>query len=69
MDDVNQVFTLAHAPNPTDSLHLYYCGVDQLRLTSEIHEADYTLSGTTITFLKAHPDDRFGEWIRASYRF
>jgi hypothetical protein len=61
MDGVNQIFTLAHAPSPTDSLRLYYCGPLQLKGT------DYTLSGSTITFLQAHPDDAFGEWIRAFY--
>ena len=54
----NTSFTLAHAPNPASSLCLFLNG--QLLTETE----DYTLSGSTITFVAA-PDS--GSIIRASY--
>lgn len=63
LDGTNQTFTLAHTPNPPGSLQLIYDGVEQLQ------GVDYSLSGNTIAFLQAHPNDAYGEWIRAWYRY
>jgi hypothetical protein len=54
----NVTFTLANTPNPAASLCLFLNG--QLLTLTE----DYTLSGSTITFVAA-PDS--GSIIRASY--
>lgn len=43
----NVTFTLAHAPNPATSLHLFKNGLRQLLTT------DYSLSGLTITYTTA----------------
>lgn len=48
-DDSNVTFTLANAPSPTSSLHLYVNGVRQKSGGGN----DYTLSGSTITFAVA----------------
>lgn len=58
IDGVNGAFTLAHTPNPPESLCLFKQG-QLLTLTD-----DYTLSGDDITFNIA-PD--IGDKIRASY--
>jgi hypothetical protein len=63
LDGVNQTYTLAHTPNPTLSLDLKYNGILQLQTV------DYSLSGSTITMLVAHPDTSQGDWLRASYRY
>lgn len=57
----NTVFTLANAPNPTDSLILVLNGQQQLEGT------DYTLSGVMITFISIVPE--VGMWLRAWYRY
>lgn len=49
IDGMNTVFTLAETPNPVGSLELFLNGALQQR------GADYTLSGTTITFVTAPP--------------
>jgi hypothetical protein len=59
----NQTFTLAHTPSPAGSLQLYWNG--DLQLSG----VDYTLSGSTITLLIAHPDTSQGDWLRCSYRY
>jgi hypothetical protein len=59
----NASFTLAHAPSPTDSLQLYLNGQIQTQ------GVDYTLVGTTITFVTA-PDVGFsGLPFKAFYRY
>lgn len=55
----NTVFTIAHAPNPINSLKVYLNG-QRLRITE-----DYTLSGKTITLLVA-PDT--GSILLCDYR-
>lgn len=63
MNGVNQIFTLANAPNPSTCLQLYYNGVLLLQGT------DYTLSGKTITLTSAHPNSANNEWLKAWYRY
>jgi hypothetical protein len=46
IDGVNAVFTLAHSPNPAGSLELFKNG-----LVQRPAGADYTLAGSTITFV------------------
>ena len=58
INGTNTVFTLAFTPT-TGSLHLFRNGLLQLPAI------DYTLSGTTITYLVAPPN---GNTLRASYR-
>ncbi len=61
VNGTNLVFTLAGSPNPAASLALYRNGI---RLSSGV---DYTLSGSTITFLSgAQPVA--GDILRANYR-
>jgi hypothetical protein len=64
MDGVNQVFTLAHVPNPAASLLLLLNGVGQLQGVS------YAFSGRTITWAVMHPpNESEGDWLRAWYRY
>lgn len=57
----NTAFTLAHTPSPAASLSLYKNG--QLQIAGG---ADYTLSGTSITYGSA---PKTGDVLTASYRF
>ena len=59
----NQTYTLAHSPNPAESLVLVWNGVVQLEGT------DYTLSGSTIVFASAKPNSSLNEWILCWYRY
>lgn len=61
-DGVNLAFTLAATPNPASSLKLYKNGV-LLQLNS-----DYTLSGSTVTFVNATVAPQAGDKIIANYR-
>lgn len=61
LNGTNGTFTLAHAPNPAASLELYLNGVLQ------IPGVNYTLSGTTITFLTHVPAST--STLRAWYRY
>ena len=61
IDDLNQTFTLANAPNPTGSLKLFLNGARQ-RAGGE----DFSLSGRTITFTQAPLE---GSVILADYRW
>lgn len=63
LNGTNQTFTLAHPPSPAGSLQLYLNG--DLQLSG----IDYTLSGSTVTLLVAHPNTAQGDWLRASYRY
>lgn len=60
INDVNVTFTLAGNPNPDASLELYKNGVLQ-----KAGGVDFTLSGSTITFVLA-PET--GSILLASYR-
>lgn len=62
-DGTNMVFTLSHAPNPPDSLRLYYRGI---RLTAGV---DFTLSGNTITMLNYKVTAVDGDVLRAQYKY
>lgn len=62
IDGANTTFTLANAPSPAASLHLYLNGVLQLAGTH------FTLSGATITFLAGFIP-QVGDVLRASYRY
>ena len=57
-----QIFTLAHAPNPPNSLKLYRNGV----LQTEGPENNYILSGDSITLVT--PKDKWDQFV-ASYRY
>jgi hypothetical protein len=57
----NVTFTLANAPNPAASLALYLNGIRQSP------QVDYTLSGSTITFINGVVPE-VGDILRASYR-
>lgn len=61
VDGINQVFTVAHTPNPTASLQVYLNGLLQHGSGS-----DYTFSGTSITFTIA---PLVGSMIVVSYRY
>jgi hypothetical protein len=61
VDGANAAFTLANPPSPVSSLHLYRNGVLQKA------GFDFTLSGTTITFVAA-AIPRPGDTLLASYR-
>lgn len=61
IDDSNTVYTLADSPYPSLSLKLYLNGVYQTA-----GGEDYTLSGTTITFINA---PWTGSILRAFYRY
>jgi hypothetical protein len=61
VDGANVSFTIANAPQPAASLHLFRNGLLQ-RLGT-----DFTLSGATITFLTASTPQA-GDTILASYR-
>jgi len=63
IDGVNATFTLAHSPSPTSSLQLQLGGIF---LTQGI---DYTLSGSTITFLAAPDASLSGQPFKAFYRY
>lgn len=67
IDGANQVFTLAHAPNPTASMVLTRNG---LVLTNGV---DYVLNGTSVTFqgilLNGTAVPQVGDLLRASYRW
>ena len=56
----NAVFTLANAPSPATSLRVYQNG------TVRTLTGDYTLSGSTLTFVTA-PET--GDIIRVDYRY
>jgi hypothetical protein len=58
----NQQFTLASAPNPPTSLHVYLNG---LRLSSGV---DYAISGTVVTFMAASAPQA-GDIILVDYRY
>jgi len=60
VDGSNKIFTLHDAPNPTTSLQLFVNGTYQIVTT------DFTLSGTTITFVIAPSS---GAIIRAYYYY
>lgn len=61
-DGSNPTFTIATAPSPTASLHLYLNGILQ------VYSDDYTLSGSTITMVgDAIPES--GDSLVASYRY
>ncbi len=62
INGVNLTFTLAIAPNPALSLRLYKNGV----LLQQ--NADYTLSGSTITFANQSITPQTGDSISAYYR-
>jgi hypothetical protein len=62
VNGVNATFTLAQAPTPASSLHLYLNGV-RLR-----QGTDYTLSGTTITYV-AGSVPQTGDTHHADYRY
>jgi hypothetical protein len=61
INGVNTSFTLLHTVSPTASLSLYKNG--QLQIAGG---ADYTLSGSTITYGSA---PKTGDVLTASYRF
>lgn len=65
LNGTNGTFTLAHAPSPATSLQLYYNGV------LEAAGIEYTLSGTTITYVRTTnlPDAGAGDRLRAFYRY
>lgn len=48
LDGQNRIFSLAQAPNPPQSLHVYYNG---LRLTSGV---DYSVSGAQFVWLRSY---------------
>lgn len=62
IDGVNLSFTLAAAPNPPASLQLYKNGV-LLQLNG-----DYTLTGSTVTFVSAAVAPQPGDKLVANYR-
>jgi hypothetical protein len=62
IDGVNLAFTLAATPNPANSLKLYKNGV-LLQLNG-----DYTLNGSTVTFVNATVAPQPGDKIVANYR-
>lgn len=62
IDGVNVTFTLAAAPNPSNSLKLYKNGV-LLQING-----DYTLSGSTVTFVSAGIAPQPGDKLIADYR-
>jgi hypothetical protein len=62
IDGSNAVFTLAHAPSPATSLHLFLNGI-RLRPGT-----DYTLSGATITYA-AGMIPQAGDRHDADYRY
>lgn len=59
VNGINDTFTLAETPDPSNSLHLYWNG--QLL----IETIDFTISGDTITFLTAPS----AGYLRASYKY
>jgi hypothetical protein len=61
-DGSNQAFTLAHTPNPADSLILTWQGVVQIEGT------DFTISGGTITYSGTNAPES-GDLQRAWYRY
>jgi hypothetical protein len=62
IDGANLAFTLAAAPNPANSLKLYKNGVLQQL------NGDYTLSGSTVTFVNASIAPQPGDKLLANYR-
>jgi hypothetical protein len=62
IDGANLAFTLAATPNPTNSLKLFKNGV-LLQLNG-----DYTLNGSTVTFINATVAPQPGDKITANYR-
>ena len=62
IDGVNLTFTIATTPNPASSLKLYKNGV-LLQLNG-----DYTLNGSTVTFVNATVAPQAGDKIVANYR-
>ena len=66
IDSVNTVFTIAHAPNPPSSYKLYYGGMRLTYGTDFLGSADYTVSGTTLTYRTAPTS---GENHVADYRY
>lgn len=65
VDGMNATFTLAHAPNPALSLMLFVNGAEQAQGAIAPYN-DYTLSGSTITFLYPPPQ---GSVILAWYMY
>lgn len=63
MDGSNAIFTLAHSPDPADSLILVLNGQVQTQ------GVEYTLSGDTITFAVAPPVEFAGLPFKAWYRY
>lgn len=64
MNGSNQTFTLAYTPNPASSLSLYLNGELMRQGTGK----DYTISGSTITYLTAKPDTAKNDTHVAFYR-
>lgn len=62
VDGANVAFTIGNAPSPVSSLHLFRNGLLQKV------GFDYTLSGSTITFLSA-ATPQAGDTVVGSYRF
>lgn len=60
INDVNVTFTLASTPKPVGSLNVYLNGQRQTLTT------DYSLAGSTLTFVTPPPT---GSLLRVSYRF
>lgn len=64
MNGVNTTFTLANAPSPSSSLMLQFNG------QTVIQGVDFTLSGSTITWISSViPDAGSGHRLRAWYRY
>lgn len=62
IDGVNLTFNLASVPNPASSLRLYRNGIMLMR------GMDYTLSGSTITFLNTSTTPGSGDSLVSFYR-
>jgi hypothetical protein len=60
INSINVTFTLAHTPSPPASLELFLAGLLQWQNAS----GDYTLSGSTITFLAAPVAGPLLAWYR-----
>ena len=62
IDGLNVAFTLAAAPSPAASLKIYKNGV------LLVQGADYTLSGSNITFASTNVTPQVGDALLANYR-
>jgi hypothetical protein len=62
INGVNLAFSLASAPTPTSSLRLYKNGVLLMQ------NADYTISGSSITFLNTSITPTYGDSLVSFYR-